>query len=142
MRNSDLKYTKPCLTLYVDAHGDSYEDEVRNFELREAARQRRLERNEVDPGRRNLQEALTGSSAQSTDMYQRARTPYSTGFIFTVRPDEGSANASAERPRQQQSLLKKAAETKSGGKVQLQKKMKELHTQGKVLSCPNASLSS
>jgi hypothetical protein len=94
-----------------------YEDGLKEYELRVAAQQRRAA--EVDgAARANLEDALTSRDSKG-DGYSRARTPVSTGFIFTVRPDVQPVGERA-----------KPTLREGGSKGELVKKMKELQSQG------------
>jgi hypothetical protein len=110
--------------LVTDVRSDGLEDQ-RLFELRQAAAQRRALAGDVVGGSRSLADALTASSDKG-DGYNRARTPYSTGFIFTVRPN-------AQAPEKASKVDRAAA---SGGKALLTKKMHELQAEG---ACGNHS---
>ena len=115
-----MYYTHTALShVCVCIVGDEFDD-VRSYELRAAAQEmsRRKALGEVRAEARDVEQVLAGGGAGINDGYSRARTPYSNGFLFTVRPE---LKTEVKKPRKVES---------TGGKVQLEKKMKELKAEG------------
>lgn len=64
-----------------------------------------------------ISEVIAGSGPKTTDKYNRAKTPYSTGFLFTVKPLQTGFTSKGDRENVDQAL----GETRN----QLLRKMKE-----------------
>jgi hypothetical protein len=64
-----------------------------------------------------ISEVIAGSGPKTTDKYNRAKTPYSSGFLFTVKPLQTGFTHKSDRENVDQAL----GETRN----QLLKRMKE-----------------